>query len=94
MVSYDEIRDYIIQQHGKRVSNKWIAEIKRNVGMLQFTVNMEEENPQSCPKEAEKYIIEAFEHFGILEERNDLSKINDQFTNPYMVVDSDSATNK
>ena len=92
MVSYDEIRDFIQQKYGKRVSNKWIAEIKRKVGMLQFeVVGGFEEFEQTCPKKAEEYIIEAFKHFEIIDDRNDLSKLNDQFTNPYMVVDSDAS---
>ena len=42
MVDYKEIRDYIFDKYGKRVSNKWIAEIKRERGMLQFFVENEE----------------------------------------------------
>ena len=41
MVEYNEIRDYIFEKYGKRVSNKWIAEIKREQGMLQFYVEGE-----------------------------------------------------
>ena len=85
MVSYDEIRDYIIEKTGKRVSNKWIAEVKRKVGMLQFTTEGEERE-LTCPAQAEKYIIEAFEHFNIIDDRNDLSKLNDEFNKSYMEV--------
>ncbi len=87
MISYDEIRDFIIEKHGKRVSNKWIAEIKRKVGMLQFEVDGYEEFNQTCPGEAERYILEAFEHFDILDDRNDLSKLNDELNNPYTVIE-------
>ncbi len=85
MVDYKEIRDYIFDKYGKRVSNKWIAEIKRERGMLQFFVE-NEEYERTCPKKAEEYIIEAFEFFDILDERPDISKYNEEIKNPYITV--------
>ncbi|MDD7457204.1 MAG: hypothetical protein PUK83_02070 [Clostridia bacterium] len=85
MVEYNEIRDYIFEKYGKRVSNKWIAEIKREQGMLQFYVEGEE-YCKTCPKKAEEYIIEAFEYFQILDERPDISRFNEESKNPYITV--------
>lgn len=79
MVSYDEIRGYILEKYGKRVSNKWIAEIKRECGMLQYEVEGEQ-YIKTCPPLAEKYIMEAFEHFDILSDRNDMSQF--EFDDP------------
>ena len=85
MVSYDEIRDYVLEISGKRVSNKWIAEVKRKVGMLQFNIDGEERE-LTCPQKAEELIIKAFEHFDIINDRNDLSKLNDEFNKSYMEI--------
>lgn len=73
MTSYDEIRGYVLEKYGLRVSNRWISEVKRECGMLQFFVEGEEDK-KTCPDDVEKCIIEAFQYFDILNDRNDMSK--------------------
>ena len=67
-VTYEKIREYILEKHGLKVSTLCIAQIKDKCGLQkQFKFESTEESkvPQCTPKR-EEVIMEAFRHFGII----------------------------
>lgn len=67
-VTYEKIREYILEKHGLKVSTLCIAQIKDKCGLqkqLKFESTGENKVPQCTPKR-EEVIMEAFRHFGIV----------------------------
>ena len=68
--TYDEIRDYVKETTGLHVSNLYIAQTKRKLGLdLRENFNLPKcENPKKlkCPPEKEKAIIAALKHFKMI----------------------------
>lgn len=56
--TYAEIKDYVLKEHGLKVSNIYISQIKRKCGL-------EVAKQPNCPKEKEKAIVDAWKHFGM-----------------------------
>ena len=69
--TYVEIKAYILEKFGVKVSTLYIAQIKRKYGLSLGTNNnlSKQENARvpTCPKEKEAYIIDALKHFRMLE---------------------------
>lgn len=69
--TYKEIQEYVLEKYGFKVSNLYIAQVKRKHGLIErenYNVSKKAENEQvvpQCPPEKEKAIEEAIEWFGM-----------------------------
>lgn len=68
--TYDEIKAYVLEHTGLKVSSLYISQVKRKCGLgvgQNYNLSKKEDAkvPQ-CPPEKEKAIEEAFKHFGML----------------------------
>ena len=68
--SYEEIKAYILEHSGLKVSNLYIAQVKRKCGIIEkVNYNLpksEDARQPKCPEEKEAAIREALEHFGMI----------------------------
>lgn len=68
--TYAEIKDYVLKEHGLKVSNLYISQVKRKCGLEvgeNYNLTKSEEARQpNCPEEKEKAIAEALKHFGMV----------------------------
>ena len=68
--TYAEIKDYVLKEHGLKVSNLYISQVKRKcgieVGENYNLAKSEGAKQPNCPVEKEKPIKDALEHFGML----------------------------
>ncbi len=68
--TYAEIKDYVLKEHGLKVSSLYISQIKRKCGIEvgeNYNLAKSEESRQpKCPPEKEKAIMDALEHFGMV----------------------------
>ena len=68
--TYAEIKDYVLKEHGLKVSNLYISQVKRKCGIEvgeNYNLPKSEDSRQpQCPKEKEKAIRDALEHFGMV----------------------------
>ena len=68
--TYAEIRDYVLKEHGLKVSNLYISQIKRKCGLEvgeNYNLAKSEDAKQpNCPEEKEKAIVDALKHFWML----------------------------
>lgn len=69
-VAYDEIKDYVLKQSGLKVSNLYIAQVKRKYEIIEgenYNPPKREEVKQlKCPVEKEQAILKGLEYFGIV----------------------------
>lgn len=69
-VTYAEIKDYVLKEHGLKVSNLYISQVKRKCGIEvgeNYNLPKSEDSKQpQCPVEKEKAIRDALEHFGMI----------------------------
>ena len=68
--TYDEIKAYILQKHGLKVSSLYIAQVKQKCGIIERVnynkpKSKDTRQPQ-CPLEKEIAIIDAFRYFKML----------------------------
>ena len=68
--TYDEIKAYVLEHTGLKVSSLYISQIKRKCGLdvgQNYNLSQKEDAkvPQ-CPPEKEKAIMEALKHFGMI----------------------------
>ena len=68
--SYPQIKEYVLEHTGLKVSNLYISQIKRKCGIeVGKNYNMpksEDSRQPQCPPEKEKAIREAFKYFGMI----------------------------
>jgi 23S rRNA (uracil1939-C5)-methyltransferase len=68
--SYAEIKDYVLKEHGLKVSNLYISQVKRKceieVGENYNLSKSEDAKQPQCPEEKEKAIVDALKHFGMI----------------------------
>lgn len=68
--TYKEIQEYVLKEHGLKVSNLYISQVKRKCGIEvgeNYNLPKSEDSRQpQCPKEKEKAIKNALEHFGMI----------------------------
>ena len=68
--TYREIKDYILEMHGVKVSSLYIAQIKEKYGIKErecYNKPKSDESKQpQCPPEKEKLIVEALNHFQMI----------------------------
>ena len=73
-VTYDEIKKYVAENNdGMKVSNLYISQVKRKcgieVGKNYNQAKSENSKQPQCPKEKEKAIVEALEHFKMIQQK-------------------------
>lgn len=68
--NYKEIQEYVLKEHGLKVSNLYISQVKRKCGIEvgeNYNLPKTEDSRQpQCPAEKEKAIRDALEHFGMI----------------------------
>ena len=68
--TYPQIKDYVLEHSGLKVSNLYISQIKRKCGIevgKNYNLPKSEDSRQpQCPPEKEKAIREAFKYFGMI----------------------------
>jgi len=68
--TYKEIQEYVLKEHGLKVSNLYISQVKRKCGIEvgeNYNLPKPEDSRQpQCPEEKEKAIKDALEHFGMV----------------------------
>ena len=69
--TYTQIKDYVLEHSGLKVSNLYISQIKRKYGIedgKNYNLPKSEDSIQpQCPPEKERAILGALKHFGITE---------------------------
>ena len=68
--TYDEIKAYVLEHSGLKVSSLYIAQVKQKCGIIEREnynkpKSQDAKQPQ-CPPEKEKAIMEALKHFGMI----------------------------
>ncbi len=68
--TYEEIKEYVLKEHGLKVSNLYISQVKRKCGIEvgeNYNLPKSEDSRQpQCPEEKEKAIRDALEQFGMI----------------------------
>ena len=68
--TYKEIQEYVLKEHGLKVSNLYISQVKKKCGIEvgeNYNLPKSEDSKQpQCPEEKEKAIRDALEHFGMV----------------------------
>ena len=68
--TYEQIKEYVLEKHGLKVSSLYISQVKRKCGLdvgQNYNLSKKEDAkvPQ-CPPEKEAAIMEALKHFQML----------------------------
>lgn len=67
---YGEIKKFVIDKYGLKVSSLYIAQVKRKYGLIErenYSINKKEnQRVPNCPEEKEKAIENALEYFGMI----------------------------
>lgn len=68
--TYAEIKDYVLKEHGLKVSNLYISQVKikcgLEVGENYNLAKSEDAKQPHCPEEKEEAIMESLKHFGMI----------------------------
>lgn len=67
--TYDEIKAYVSEKHGLKVSSLYIAQIKEKHGLKErenYNIGNGKSKELACPPEKEQAILDAFKHFGMI----------------------------
>ncbi len=68
--TYDEIKAYVLEHSGLKVSSLYIAQVKQKYGIIEREnynkAKAEDAKQPKCPLEKERAIVEALRHFGII----------------------------
>ena len=68
--TYGEIKKYVLDKYGLKVSSLYIAQIKRKHGLIErenYNISKKEnQRVPNCPEEKEKAIENALEYFGMI----------------------------
>lgn len=68
--TYKEIQEYVLKEHGLKVSNLYLSQVKRKCGIEvgeNYNLPKSEDSRQpQCPKEKEKAIRDALKHFRMI----------------------------
>lgn len=68
--TYEEIREYVLEHTGLKVSSLYIAQVKQKYGIIEREnynkPKSEDARQPQCPLEKERAITEALKHFGML----------------------------
>ena len=70
LATYGQIKDYVLERSGLKVSSLYIAQVKQKHGIIEREnynkPKSENAKQPQCPPEKEKAITEALKHFGII----------------------------
>ena len=65
--TYEEIKAYVLEHTGLQVSNLYIAQVKRECGIIEREnynkAKSEDSRHPKCPEEKKEAILEALKHF-------------------------------
>ena len=68
--TYDEIKAYVLEHSGLKVSSLYIAQVKQKCGIIEREnynkPKSEDAKQPHCPPDKEKSIKEALKHFGMI----------------------------
>ena len=67
--TYAEIKAYVEEKHGMKVSSLYIGQIKNKMGLEKrknYNIGSGEGRVPTCPAEKEEAIVEAFKHFNLI----------------------------
>lgn len=68
--TYDEIKAYVLEHTGLKVSHLYIAQVKQKYGIIEREnynkPKSEDAKQPQCPPDKEKAIKEALTHFGMI----------------------------
>ena len=70
LATYEQIKDYVLEHSGLKVSSLYIAQVKQKYGIIERENHnkpkSEDARQPQCPLEKERAITEALKHFGML----------------------------
>lgn len=70
LATYGQIKDYVLEQNGLKVSGLYIAQVKQKHGIIERDnynkPKSEDVRQPQCPPEKERAITEALKHFGMI----------------------------
>ena len=70
LATYGQIKDYVLEHSGLKVSSLYIAQVKQKYGIIEREnynkPKSEDARQPQCPLEKERAITEALKHFGML----------------------------
>ena len=70
LATYEQIKDYVLEHSGLKVSSLYIAQVKQKYGIIEREnynkPKSEDAKQPQCPPEKERAITEALKHFGML----------------------------
>lgn len=70
LATYEQIKDYVLEHSGLKVSSLYIAQVKQKYGIIEREnynkPKFENARQPQCPPEKEKAITEALRHFGMI----------------------------
>lgn len=68
--TYTQIKDYVLEHSGMKVSSLYIAQVKQKCGIIEranYNLPKSENSRQpQCPAEKEQAIVAALKHFGMV----------------------------
>ena len=68
--TYQQIKDYVLEHSGLKVSSLYIAQVKRKCGVIEREnynkAKSEDTKQPKCPPEKEKAIMESLKYFGMV----------------------------
>ena len=68
--TYQQIKDYVLEHSGLKVSSLYIAQVKRTCGVIEREnynkAKSEDTKQPKCPPEKEKAIMESLKYFGMV----------------------------
>ncbi len=67
--TYQEIKDYVLDKHGLKVSSLYISQVKAKCGIIErenYNKGKEGHRVPKCPKEKEEAIMDALKHFNMI----------------------------
>ena len=68
--TYDEIKAYVLEKYGLKVSSLYISQVKRKcgleIGQNYNLLKKESAKVPQCPLEKEAVIMDALKHFGMI----------------------------
>jgi 23S rRNA (uracil1939-C5)-methyltransferase len=69
--TYEDIKEYVLEHTGLKVSNLYIAQVKQKCGIIErvnYNLQKSENSGQpKCPPEKERVIREALEYFKMIQ---------------------------
>lgn len=70
LATYEQIKDYVLERSGLKVSSLYIAQVKQKHGIIEREnynkPKSDDARQPQCPLEKERAITEALKHFGML----------------------------